>query len=209
MRLQLAFDAARAAMGMAVTRLLPMTALALAIASATGCSDRPSAQDAITSASPVATAADLEDAHARADEDVAEAGAQDGHAAHAPAVNSLPAVPATPWPSDAPLREGMRRMHRAVEALGHAEHDHLDATQTSAAAQLVQDAANFMFTNCKLPPEPDAALHGLLATLMSGAAALKLDPASTAPVAAMRDALALYPRMFEDPTWEVDTGGTR
>ena len=129
----------------------------------------------------------------------------DAHAEHASASAAPPALPATPWPSDAPLREGMRRMHRAVEALGHAEHGHLDATQTSAAAQQVQDAANYMFANCKLTPEPDAALHGVLATLIGGAAAIKTNPANTSPVASMRDALALYPRMFDDATWQADT----
>ena len=57
----------------------------------------------------------------------------DVHDAHSTIVSRLPAPPATPWPSDAPLREGMRRMHHAVEGLGHAEHGHLDLTQTLAA----------------------------------------------------------------------------
>ena len=100
-------------------------------------------------------------------------------------------------------------MHRAVEALGRAEHGHLDATQTSAAAQQVQDAANYMFSNCKLAPEPDAALHGVLASLISGAAAIKTNPANTSPVASMRDAVALYPRMFEDATWQADTASEK
>lgn len=134
--------------------------------------------------------------------------AADEHANHAAAV-ALPTPPATPWPSDAPLRDGMRRMQRAVDALGHAERGHLDATQTSAAAQQVQDAANFMFANCKLAPEPDAALHGVLATLMSGAAAIKANPADTSPAASMRDAVALYPRMFEDTTWQADTAAEK
>lgn len=130
--------------------------------------------------------------------------AEDLHAAHGVSGPSVSMLPATPWPSDAALREGMRRMHRAVDALEHAKHGHLDAAQ-AAAAQLVQDAANEMIANCKLPAEPDAALHGLLATLLGGAAAIKADPADTAPVAAMRKALALYPRMFDDPRWEADT----
>lgn len=131
--------------------------------------------------------------------------AEDSHDAHAVSGLALPTPPATPWPSDAPLREGMRRMHQAVAALEHAEHGHLDAAQAAAAAQLVQDAANDMIANCKLAPEPDAALHGLLVALLGGAAAIKADPADTTPVAAMREALALYPRMFDDPGWAADT----
>ena len=129
----------------------------------------------------------------------------DDHAAHTSAT-SLPTPPAKPWPSDAPLREGMRRMHQAVNALGYAEHDHLDAAQTTTVAQQVQEAANFMLANCKLPPEPDAALHGLLAVLLGGAGAIKANPADISPVASMREAVALYPRIFEDATWQADTG---
>ncbi len=132
----------------------------------------------------------------------------DVHAAHAPAVTELPPPPATPWLSDAPLREGMRRMHRAVEALEHANHEHLDVTQTLAASGQVQDAANFMIANCNLAPEPDAALHGLLTILLSGAHTIKASPHDTTPLAAMRDAVALYPRVFEDAAWQADTAAT-
>lgn len=129
----------------------------------------------------------------------------DVHDAHSTKVSGLPAPPATPWASDAPLREGMRRMHRAVETLGQAEHGHLDLSRTVAATEQVQQAANFMIANCKLAPEPDAALHGLLVALLNGAAKIQADPNDATPVAAMRDAIALYPRMFEDAGWQVDT----
>lgn len=189
--------------GPGVTRpRLLMTILALTIASATACSDR-AAPEGIASPTPAATPTDHRDAHASTPKDTV--GTEESHPSHPPAGPSLPILPATPWASDAPLREGMRRMHRAVEALGHAEHDHLDVAQATAAAQQVQAAAEYMIGNCKLAPEPDAALHGLLATLMTGAAAVKADPANTTPVAAMRDAMALYPRMFQDAAWQADT----
>ena len=183
-----------------------LSLLVLAISAlAVGCSHEEQADaqaDAHAHATPATTAND-HDAVAQPMHDDADHAA-DVHADHAAAV-ALPTPPATPWASDAPLREGMRRMHQAVEALGHAEHGHLDATQTTAAAQQVQDAANFMFANCKLAPEPDVALHGVLATLIGGATALKTNPADFAPVASMRDAVALYPQMFEDATWKTDT----
>ena len=144
-----------------------------------------------------------ESAHGIADHASDEHAAAD-HAAHA-ANSPLPSPPAKRWASDAPLREGMRRMHRAVEALDQGKHGHLDLAQTSAIAQQVQDAANDMFANCKLTPEPDVALHGVLATLMGGAAAIKAKPTDLSPVASMRDAVALYPRLFEDATWQADT----
>ena len=188
-----------------------LSLLALAItAFAAGCSQDKQVDaeaEAIAHATPVASAIDSDAADQQMHEDADHAAnghATDEHADHSAAV-ALPTPPATPWASDAPLREGMRRMHRAVDALEHAEHGHLDAAQTTAVAQQVQDAANFMFANCKLTPEPDAALHGLLATLMSGAAAIKSNPADTSPAASMREAVALYPRMFEDVTWKTDT----
>ena len=190
---------------------LRLSLLALAIAViAGGCSQAEHADaqaDAHSNATPAATASDHDATDQPMHDDVEHASsgqAADEHADHAATV-ALPTPPATPWASDAPLREGMRRMHQAVDTLGHAESGHLDATQTTAAAQQVQDAANYMFANCKLPPEPDAALHGVLARLMSGAAAIKADPADTSPVASMREAVELYPRMFEDAAWQVDT----
>lgn len=184
--------------------LLLMALLALSLVGLAACSERTAPGD--TAGTPPASSPPGEHgAHGRAAADAMPE--QDSHSAHAVAGTPSAALPATPWPSDPALREGMRRMHRAVEALGHAEHDHLDAVQTAAAAQQVQAAAQYMIANCRLDPEPDAALHGLLATLMTGAAAIKADPANTAPVARMREALTLYPRMFEDPAWEADTSG--
>ncbi len=183
-----------------------LSLLALAIAAvAGGCSQDKNA-DAQAEVHAATTPAASASAHDAADQHMDEEAqhATDEHADHAATV-ALPTPPATPWASDAPLREGMRRMHQAVNALEHAEHGHLDAAQTTAVTQQVQDAANFMFANCKLTPEPDAALHGLLATLMTGAAAIKANPADTSPAASMREAVALYPRMFEDATWKKDT----
>lgn len=170
---------------------LPVAALALALALA-GCGERQPAAEAYPDA-PVAV-----------HDEPAPADAHDAHAAHAGEL-VLPVPPATPWASDAPLREGMRRMHAAVDALTHAEHGQADPAQVTAAAQQAQDAADYMFANCKLEPEPDVALHGLLAVLIKGATTLKDDPADLSPVAGMREALALYPRMFVDPEWQADT----
>lgn len=105
------------------------------------------------------------------------------------------------WTPDAPLQEGMRRMRDALEGLKHHEMGHLDETQVLNLATEVDEAAAFMFAHCKLTPEPDVALHGLLAQWMAGAEALRANPIDAAAVAPMRAALEDYPRLFDDPAF--------
>ena len=181
-------------------RILPLAALAVAISFAAGCGERNQTADAAAPADTHHAAPVTDVAAAPESQDI-----HDSHDAHTAGELVLPPVPATPWQSDAPLREGMRRMHRAVDALGHGEHDHLDAAQITAAAGEVQAAADYMFANCKLDAEPDVALHGLLAVLIKGANDLKANPGDMSPLAGMREVIALYPRMFVDPQWQADT----
>lgn len=103
------------------------------------------------------------------------------------------------WASDAPLREGMRRMRDAMEGLSRHESDGLAQAQVHELATAVDEAVAFMFANCELEPEPDHALHLILAQLMVGSRALHANPTDSAPVASMRSALGDYARQFEDP----------
>lgn len=135
---------------------------------------------------------------------------RDDHAAHdTHAAHAVPEVADdhVRWQPDEPLREGMRRMATAVGALGHHEHAHLDAVQVRKLADEVNGAAAYMFANCTLEPEPDAALHGLLAQLMGGARSLAQNPDATAPIAPMREALVDYVRLFDDPEFVAPAGG--
>ena len=61
-----------------------------------------------------------------------------------------------------------------------------------------------MFDNCKLPTEPDVALHAILARLMAGSQALHANPADTAPVHDMDGAVQNYERLFNDPSSAAD-----
>ena len=76
---------------------------------------------------------------------------------------------------------------------------HMGDEQVLALAGEVDEAIAYMFANCSLEPEPDVALHGLLARLMAGTRDLKQDPAAVAPVAGMRAAVEDYPKLFDDP----------
>lgn len=102
------------------------------------------------------------------------------------------------WTPDAPLREGMRRMRVAVEGLSQHELGRLDDAQVRELATDVEKAVAFMFANCELEPEPDHALHRILAQLLTAAQALQANPSDQSPRASMRAALEDYARQFDD-----------
>lgn len=108
-------------------------------------------------------------------------------------------APAQRWATDAPLREGMRGIRTAVEALGHYEMGHMGPEQVVAQARDIQAHVRSIIANCKLPAEADAALHLIIAPLMQHAAALEADPGKRGEIPPMRQALADYARQFDDP----------
>lgn len=130
--------------------------------------------------------------------------APEEHAGHSKPAPAVP-VPAQPWNADASLREGMRRIHNAVEDLRRYELGQMDRTSALARVASIQDAGAFIFTHCKLPPDADAALHSILVPLLGAAQTLSDDPQDTAAVATMRDAAAGYPQYFDDPGWPAQT----
>lgn len=151
---------------------------------------------------------------------LAQPNPQDAHAGHhAPAKTTSPNVQAahehdtapTPapaagkrWATDEPLQDGMGRIRQAVTMLEHMEMGHVEPAQAPAFADQIQAAVNDMIANCKLPPDADAALHGLLVKFIAGATAVRTGPVTLAELKPMQDALAQYPRQFDDPTWDVD-----
>lgn len=131
--------------------------------------------------------------------------AHEAHAAHAhvPAAATTP-VPGQRWPTDAPLREGMRGIRVAVQALEHYEHGHMGIAQASSTVALIDTAVDGIFANCRLEPDADVALHGLLARFLAGAEAVRTSPQVPAQeIADMRSALARYPQLFDDPAWNA------
>lgn len=117
------------------------------------------------------------------------------------------AVPAQRWTPDAPLREGMRRARAAVDRLQAVETGNMDSQSVVKQAAAVEGAVVYMFSNCKLSAEPDAALHSILVPLLSEAQALKADPAKVGAVARMRAQIARYPQYFDDPDWDRAVSG--
>lgn len=165
-------------------------ALALALAfggMASGCAqDSPPTADA---GAPAETHADAHDAeHADA-------------ASHAAGTDY--AVPAghEPWTPDAPLVDGMSRVRTAIADL----RAHPGEANVAARAADIDAAVQYMFANCKLDPEPDIALHAVLARLIAGTQALHANPADTAAVVDMQAAVANYEQLFDDPNGDPAT----
>ncbi|MDG6348655.1 DnrO protein [Luteimonas sp. 8-5] len=118
-----------------------------------------------------------------------------GHADHAaPAAVVAPGVT---YATDAPLRKGMGDIRSAVQALDHHEHGHMNADQALATVAIVERSIGYIVANCKLEPEADHALHGILAKLGKGVAALKADPNDMTALAPMREAVADYSVLFD------------
>lgn len=115
----------------------------------------------------------------------------------------VPATPATAQrhATDAPLREGMRGIRTAVDALGHYEHGHMGPEQAALLASQIQDHVNGIIANCRLAPEADAALHAVIVPLMTHAAALEAEPTKLDAIPPMRQALADYAARFDDPAF--------
>lgn len=124
-----------------------------------------------------------------------QAGAQ--HHDHHQAAATAPA-PAQRYATDAPLRAHMGGIRTAVTALEHGEHGHLDAAQVRILAESIQAHVRGIVAECKLPPDADAALHGIIAPLAANAEKLKADPADSGAIAPMRAALASYDASFDE-----------
>ena len=136
---------------------------------------------------------------------MAQSAAHHDHAAHAAHAGHDAKVqaPAQRWATDAPLRAGMLNLREATEALNHYEMGHLDDTQRDNAVEKIDAAIKDMFANCKLKPEADAALHGLLAKFIAGANAARAGKFTKAELVPMQDAVAQYPQLFDDAEWNT------
>lgn len=73
------------------------------------------------------------------------------------------------WVIDAPLRQGMSKIHASVTSMLSALHDGKPSNaQYEAFANDVNDQFTYIVQNCKLEPQADAQLHIVLGNVMSG-----------------------------------------
>ena len=77
------------------------------------------------------------------------------------------------WATDAPLRSGMARIRAlSVAGLGRAQAGQLSQAQYRDLAGKIEIEVGGIVAKCKLPPEADAVLHGVIAEIMGGADAM-------------------------------------
>lgn len=132
--------------------------------------------------------------------------AQHDHAAHAH-VTAPP--PARPWAADTTLSTNMRQIHAALEQLHHDESGHMDVKLARDRALVIEQSAADIFAKCKLAPEQDAVLHGMLVPLLTATQKFKADPQGHDQLQAMRAAVAAYPRYFDAPGWAPESSRKR
>jgi hypothetical protein len=119
---------------------------------------------------------------------------------HGHATTPVPAAaPEGGWATDAPLREGMARVRGALDELRHYEMGHMPRGLAVEKVGEVKDAVSYMFAHCRLKADADAALHDMLVPLLAAVQRFESDPSDAGSIAAMRAAVADYPRLFDDP----------
>ncbi len=101
------------------------------------------------------------------------------HANESHAHDTEPVAPpeGTLWPTDEALRAGMSRIEAALDSTTAAARP-LARERADALARSVEENVTYIVRNCKLPPEPDAALHVLIGRLMTAAQQLASDASS-------------------------------
>lgn len=137
-------------------------------------------------ASPSTESAPIEDAHAH----------EDLHSHAAPTAVAI--APEDGWASDAPLRQGMQAILDALVAAVR------DGREGKVLASELRSQVRYLLANCKLEPQADAALHGILAELLESAQRLEAGVSASEEHDALHAALAAYGQQFQHPGWPLD-----
>lgn len=120
----------------------------------------------------------------------------DPHEAHGTVHDTTIAPPdGERWPTDEPLRTGMSRIQAAVEQSTTSAS--LSSERAAALAGTIEQNVTYIVENCKLPPKPDAALHVLIARILTGTDQLKQQASSDAAIEQIQSALHDYRDTFD------------
>ena len=99
------------------------------------------------------------------------------------------------WPTDEPLRIGMSRIETAV-AQANAAKRPISRKRARALARTVEGTITYLIEHCQLPPEPDAALHMLIARMMTAANQLDHETSTEAAITQLVNTLHDYRGTF-------------
>ena len=112
------------------------------------------------------------------------------------------AAPAVRFATDPALHDGMESIRAALVGRSGAIHTGSLASRhyRALAGSVERDVASIV-ANCKLAPDADHALHGILAEIGAGMAAMRGEGAESPADGAMRVGRALnaYAERFDDP----------
>lgn len=136
--------------------------------------------------------------------DSTAAASSEAHAAHIHANDATgPVLPeGDRWATDEPLRASMLKIRASVEeAMPAYQSGALDPNQAQSLSATVEQNVAYMIQNCKLEPQPDAALHVLIGRMLTASEAMKKDPASQAGWPELMAVLHDYTATFDHPGW--------
>ena len=117
----------------------------------------------------------------------------EAHAAHAHDTAAPPLVNGQRWETDEALRTSMLQIRDAASQ-----------QQGAALASTTKAQVDYMITHCKLDSQADAALHGIISQLLTGADMLNKAPDSPDGVERIQHALQQYPDYFNHPDFLVN-----
>ncbi|MBF0584448.1 MAG: hypothetical protein HQL80_09475 [Magnetococcales bacterium] len=133
----------------------------------------------------------------------AEEHAHDGHVKSSP---GLVLNSGRLWQTDVPLRKGMDSIRHDMEAVLPRIHDAtLSNEHYAILVKGVRGHIEYMVKNCKLSPEADAQLHGVLAEIIAGADAMEDKASQSSGAVRIIQALNSYGRHFDHPGWRPVT----
>ena len=95
---------------------------------------------------------------------------------------------------DAPLVKGMLRIKAAAAELAGPSKGKRE--RVLAQADEIAQAIDTIFAECRLEPEPDSALHPILAKLLGAVGALRENTGDDDAIAEIRQAVADYEGLF-------------
>ncbi len=107
------------------------------------------------------------------------------------------------WPIDESLHAGMSsiRQHLMLN-LDAIHYNKFSTPEFLALAVAFDQQLQFIFENCKLPPQADAQLHVLLAKIMRGNEMIKSAEDKKRGAVMILQALQNYPLYFDDQNWQ-------